>query len=450
MNLRTLYEIAIADLRHSFRLLLKKRALTFVAVLTLALGIGANTAIFGLIESVLLKPLPYHEPDSLVLFQKISSSRGTGLNVSPLDFQDLTSQSDVFASTSAFTTETAVLTGKGEPERLTVSYTTSKFFDVLKIRPLLGRLFTSHEAKPGAGQSVVLGYNLWKRRFGSDPNVAGTSIVLNGRNATILGVAPRSFDFPEKTEMWKPLIFPPEELDPSQRGARWISVISRLKGDSSLEQAQTIFQTLSTQFQKLYPRTHEGLRFSLISLHEHLVKDVRAALIVLLVAVVLVLLIACANVANLLLAHASTREGEIAIRLSMGAGRARLLQQFLTESLLLSFLSAIVGLIFHVWISELLWKLGPVDLSAFQVHTLHFKIFAFNFGVAFVIGVLVGLLPALQASSLQIAPKLSMGGKGAIGGRKPWAKILVSCEVALTLVLLTAAGLLIRSFLLLY
>jgi putative ABC transport system permease protein len=434
------------DLRFAFRQLRKSPGFTFVAVLTLGLGIGANTAIFSLVNSVLLRPLPYLGADRIVYFEGKNPSQGiTDSNISVLDFQDWTMQSEAFSHSALFWTGGAALAEQGrEPERVPRASVTIHFFDLLGVQPMLGRSFLEEEERPGSPTAGVVSEGLWKRRFGSDRSIVGKTITINTQPVTVVGVMPAGFEFPEKTQIWTPADINSAE---EPRDNRSYSALGRLKPGVELEQAQSQISAINAQLAQAFPDTNKGWDAHLARLHERLVRSVRPSLLLLLGAVGCVLLIACANVANLLLARAAARQKEVAIRTALGASRGRVVRQMLTESVLLSVIGGAVGLLLSYWLVELLISISPPNSPRFNEANLDYRVLAFTLAISAFTGLIFGLAPALQASKLDVSGSLKEGGRSGESYRRTSARsLLLIGEVAMSLILLVAAGLLIKSF----
>jgi putative ABC transport system permease protein len=435
-------------------MLRKRPGFTLVAVITLALGIGANTAIFTVVNAVLLRSLPYENSEQLVRIGSANLQKGTRLGTfSPQDFYDWRERNTVFESMAAYDGWSPSLTGTGEPERLAAGRVSSSFFDVLKARPALGRSFLPAEEQRGNHLVAVLSHGLWQRRFGANPSIIGQSITLNGLSYTVVGVMPQGFEPPqfsgldfERPELWAP--FAPDLSQWSRSGRAVDAGIARLKPGVTLQQAEAEMATIGQQLQQQYPESNAGFGTSLASLQDQLVGSIRPALFVFLAAVGFVLLIACANVANLLLARAATRQREIAIRTALGAGRLRVIRQLLTESVLLALLGGGLGLLLALWATDFLVALGSGSIPHPGKIGLDGRVLSFTMALTFVTGIVFGLLPALQASKPDLNETLKDGGRSATGGagRQRLRSLLVVSEIALSLMLLVGAGLLVKSF----
>jgi putative ABC transport system permease protein len=433
------------DIRYAIRRLLKSPSFTAVAVLTLALGIGANSAIFSVVNGVLLDPLPYHDPERLVGIFHLSD--GQRAVMSGPNFTDVKRLSQTLADAAAVTRSRVILTGEGEPVRLDGAQVSAGLFDLLGVRPVLGRTFHADENEPGRQQVAILSHGLWQQRFGADEGVIGKRIMLDGVSTEVVGVMPKDFSFPSARQLWTPLEYSPALLR-EQRGAWYLTVVGRAKAGIPIERVTAEIETIGAQLATQYPDNNEGLGFTAVSLHEATVGDIRKAVFVLLGAVGFVLLIACANVANLLLARAAGRETEMAVRSALGAARGRLIRQLLTESIILSLAGAALGLLVAVWGVDLLKGLRPAGVPRLDNVTVDTDVALFTMGLAVATGLLFGLVPAFQSTGIAIAGSLKEAGRGALStrGGARMRSTLVVAEMALAVMLLAGAGLLIRSF----
>ena len=433
------------DLRYAVRRLAKSPAFTGVALLTLALGIGANTAIFSVVYGVLLKPLPYANPEQLVGVFHVSE--GNRAVMSGPNFTDVKNQAKTLQHVSAFTRQRMILTGQGEPVRLDGAGVSGSLFDLLAVQPLLGRTLRESDNQPGQTRVVVLSHNLWLQRFGGDARVVGRHILLDGVSHEVVGVMPEGFSYPAGRAMWTPLEYT-EQLTTTQRGAWYLTVLARARPGVPLDQVTAEVETIGRQLATQYPDANEGLGFTTLSLHEAIVGDVRKAVLVLLGAVGCVLLIACVNVANLLLARAAARESEIAVRSALGAGRGRIIRQLLTESVILGVLGGGLGLLLAVWGVEGLLRMEPQGIPRLGDVRVDPTVIGFTMGLSLLTGILFGIVPAFQSARSGLSSTLKESGRGALTSRSGsrMRTVLVVAEVALAVTLLIGAGLLIRSF----
>ncbi|HKV13031.1 MAG TPA: ABC transporter permease [Thermoanaerobaculia bacterium] len=434
------------DVRFGLRTLLKSPGTTLAALLALALGIGANTAIFSVVNGVLLKPLPYPDSGELALVWEKNPELGfPRFTVAPPNFVDWSRQSRSFEHMAAIETTRFNLTGGEQPQAVQGARVSASFFRLLGVEPARGRGFRPEEDRPGAERVAVISHGLWQSRFGSDPAVAGRPIQLDGQGYTVVGIAPEGFQFPSERQIWVPNT---ADLASEGRGGHYLLVVARLKDGVSAEAAETEMSGIASQLEKAYPDSNTGWGIDVIPLRENMVEDVRPALVILLVFVSFVLLIACANVANLLLARVAAREREIALRTALGAGRTRLIRQMLTETLVLFLAGGALGLLLAWWGTKALIALDPEGLPRTQEIGLDGGVLLFTLLVSLATGLLFGLVPALSAAGRQLAESLKEGGRALAGGVRGRAvrNLLVAGQVALTLVLLVGAGLLIRSF----
>ena len=435
------------DLRFAMRTLLKSPGFTLIAVVTLALGIGANTAIFSVVNAALLRPLPY--PDAERLVRVYSAQEGDRSTVSPPDFADWRAQAGVFEHAAALNSSSDfTLTGSDEPVRVPGAQVTPDFLEVLRTPPALGRGFSESDGVVGQNRVAILGYGLWQQRFGARPDIVGQPIELDGVRYSVVGVMPRGFEYPQGAELWTPLAFTAEEMA-TQRGAHYLDVIARLKPGVTIEGAQAAMEAIAARLAQQYPKSDKGWSAQVSSMRDSLVGDVRPALLILLGAVGLVLLIACANVANLLLARSMTRGREIAIRTALGASRAAIVRGILAESMLLAALGGAAGLVVASWATSALIKLQPDAIRGLGAVTIDRSVLAFTIALVLITGLLFGILPALQASRIaDVSSRLKESSRSTTGGREWWRArgVLVGAEMALAVMLLAGAGLLMRSF----
>jgi putative ABC transport system permease protein len=441
-------ETLFNDIRFGFRSLKKRPGFTVVALVALALGIGANTAIFSLVNAVLLRPLPFREPDRLVWIWGNIRNGGNHASVSPLDFLDYRRQNKTFEEFAAvFTVPLSLnLTGNGEPERLSAAGVTGNYFQALGIQAALGRTLGLENESPGHDQVVVLSYGFWQKRFAGDPKIINKTVALDGRTWEVIGVMPKDFGFPQDAQVWIPMNF---DYSPEmrQRKAHFLRPIGRLKAGITLTQAQADTDTISAQLEQQFPDSNTGWNLRLVPLREQLVGDTRPTLLILFGAVGFVLLIACANVANLLLVRAAGRQKEIALLTALGAGRLRIARQMITESLLLALAGGVLGTLLAMWGLELLVGLSNDSLPPTTRVGIDGTVLGFTLLVSVLTGLLFGLVPAIRTLKINLSDSLKEGGRGAGEGiqRNRMRSLLVVFESAIAVVLLIGAGLLIRS-----
>jgi putative ABC transport system permease protein len=438
------------DIAYGARMLRKSRGLTSVAVLSLALGIGAISTIFSFVNGIMLRPLPYHEPERLVLLDETALKQGIeSMSVSFPNFVDWREQNHSFEDIACYDTGGFAIGGGGqgggaEPEQLQGAFVNHGIFEILGVAPILGRTFTADEDQPDHDLVVILSYGLWQRRFGGDSNILGQTIMLNNRPRVAIGVMPKDFQFPEVAEAWGPLALTTKIYTRTSHG---LSAIARLRPGVTLNQAQAEMISIASNIEAQNPVTNEGLSVNVISLRASLVGDYKKALLILLGVVGFVLLIACVNVANLLLARATARQKEIAIRAALGANRGRIFRQLLTESLLLGLISGAIGLVLAMWGMQLLLAAIPIDIPFWMKFDLDGRVLGFTAACSLLTGFVFGTAPALDASTPDLNETLKEGGRsGAGGGRHRLRSLLVVSEIALSLVLLVGAGLMMRSF----
>jgi len=439
-------ETLFKDIRYGIRNLLKRPGFAAVAVITLALGIGANSAMFSVVNAVLLRPLSYPESDRIVLLEGVNPSQGiTDSNMSIPDFADWQKQNQVFEQIAGFVTGGSLLTSGDETERVRGTGVTADFFPLFRTNALKGRTLQADDSQKGRESVVVLSYGLWQRRLGADQNIVGSKVILRGKSATVVGVMPPGFDYPAQSELWVPF---PVDAAEERRDNRYVEVITRLKQGVTLSQAQAQMDTINQRLAQTYVETNSGWNVRLIKLQERLVGAMRLSLLVLLGAVAFVLLIACANVANLLLARATARQKEIAVRTALGASRWRVIRQLLTESVLLSFAGGAVGLLLSVWLTKLFIAVSPPNTPRFDEIKPDARVFAFTLALTVITGLVFGLAPALQGSRIDLNVGLKEGGRSGSGGAQNTRlrSVMMVSEIALSFMLLVGAGLLIKSF----
>jgi putative ABC transport system permease protein len=435
----------LQDLRYALRILKKNPGFSGVAIITLALGIGANTAIFSVVNAVLLRSLPYAEPDRLVMVweKRPNEGRFKG-NVAPADFFDWRERNQTFEGIAALTESTVELSGKGDPERVSAGEVSSSFFEVLGVRPAFGRTFSIEHEQAGRHRVAIISDGLWQRRFGSDRELVGKTILLNDEQFEVIGILQPGFRFPgEEIQLWRPMVSNSQEM--RSRVRHFLTVYARLKEGTTLEQSTVEMDRIGSELAQEFPNSNSTHGAHVVSLKESLVGEVSGAMLILLGAVSLLLLIACANVANLLLARSAAREKEIALRSALGARRIRIVRQLLTESMLLSIVGGTLGVLLALWGVELLAHQVPSEVPRLHDLTPDVPVLLYTLGVSVFTGLLFGSAPAFQLSRARFGEALKEGARGSRAGQRIRNYLVIS-EVSLALVLLIGAGLLMRSF----
>ncbi len=447
----------LQDVRYGFRMLTKTPGFTAVAIITLALAIGANSAIFSVVNTALLRPFPFHQPDRLAVVWERQSQRGLPfMFASPPNYADWREQNQVFEEIAAFDPRGFFLKQADESVRVQGARVTASLFSTLRVPPLAGRVFDESEDRPNAPRVVVLGYALWRDRFGADRNLIGQAITINEESHTVIGVMPPAFKFPppinleggtpdQKTDLWVPFAL---DMKTGQRGAHFMRVIARLKPGVTLDRANTEMNAIAARLEQSFSDTNKGWDIAIVPLNEQVLGEIRPALIALMAAVGFVLLIACVNIANLMLARGAARQKEMAIRSALGAGRWRIVRQLITESLLLALAGGAAGLLVANTGIDILIRFAPRDVPRLEDAAIDGAVMGFALAVSLLTGFLFGLAPALQTFSLDLNQWLKEGGRSSSeGGRMRLRGALVVVEVALSMVLLVGAGLLFQSFL---
>ncbi|HEV2828799.1 MAG TPA: ABC transporter permease [Pyrinomonadaceae bacterium] len=443
----------LRDISYGVRSLLKHPGFTAIVILTLAVGIGASSAIFSVVNTVLLRPLPYRNADRMVVIQELDPT-GKRTQVTPANFLDWRAQNTVFEQLAAILTRPANLASADQAERVNFAMTSANFFTVFGTEPARGRFFIPSDEQAGHAPIAVVSHQLWQRRFGGDESLIGKPITLDGNTYTVVGVAPAGFQYPNKTDLWVPpyRLAPTlnERMDPTQvRGFGMLATVALLKPGVPLAQAASEIETITARLRQQYPESNNRRFNRVYSLHDYLVGETGPMLLMLFGAVGFVLLIACANVANLLLASAATRQREMAIRTALGASRLRVMQQLLTESLLLALAGGAIGLLLALWGVAAMTRLLPRDFPRLGEIALDWRVLGFTLLASVLTGILFGFAPALQISKTDVQESLKESGRGASGSLRHHRlrSLLIVGEVALSVVLLVGAGLLFRSFL---
>src|SRR6266480_301772 len=453
----------LKDLRFALRQLVKRWGFTAIAVLTLALAIGATTAVLSLVNALLIRPLPYREPQQLVLLlQHFKSQNLERIPVSPAEFVDYETRAHSFEKLGAFSYTNFNLAGEDKPERISGATVTAGVLRLLGVSPIKGRFFEPEECTLGRDNVVIISARLWQRRFNSDPQIIGTQLLLNGKSFTVVGVMPASFDFPlqlfnlgngaqfgGRAEIWQPLAFTDDQM--KARYSRSFAIIGRLASGTSPARAQAEIEAINAQMRREHPNNYgKGNSFGgdVLPLHDLAVGGMRPALLILLSAVFLVLLIACANLTTMLLARAAAREREMAIRVALGAGPLRLLKQVLTESVLLALIGGVAGVLLALWGVELLKVIGAQTVPRLREVNVDVGVLGVTLAIAVGTGIIFGLAPGLASGRSELTEALKEGGRSSTAGtrRNRLRNGLVIAEVALALVLLSGAGLLMKSF----
>ncbi len=440
MNVSTI----LRDVRYAIRMLLRNPGFTAIALMTFAIGIGANTAVFSVFNAVLLRPLPYPDADRITMMWLDNRPQGITEDIASYPiYRDWREQNTVYEHVAAFRSAAFTLTGAGEPERIDGALTTANFHDVIGLKPVLGRLYGEGHETPGKDAVVMLSYGLWQRQFGGAPDVLGRTMTLNGVPHEIIGVMPAELRVPSTAQLWKPLA--PSEQQREARGSFWLPIIGRLKPGVSVEQAQTEMSGIAARLEQTYP-VQAGFGAKIVALHEQIVGDVERSLLVLMAAVGCVLLIACANLGNLMLGRTAARRKELAIRAALGARRGRLIRQIVTETFVLAVAGSVLGLLLAFWVTEFFVSVGGEAIPRADTIGIDAPVLLFTLALAVISAVLAGLLPSIHATRSDLREHLQEGGReGASGGSRRTRSTLIAAEVALAFVLLAGAGILVRT-----
>ena len=434
----------IRDVRYAVRMLLRNPGFTAIALLTFAVGIGVNTAVFSVFNAVLLRPLPYPDADRITMMWLDNRPQGIKEDIGSYpNYRDWREQNTTYAHVAAFRPGAFTLTGSDDPERIQGAFTTASFHDVLGLKPVLGRVYTEENEREGNGAVVLLSHGLWQQKFGGAPDVLGKTMILNGLPHEIIGVMPPELRVPANAQLWRPLV--PTEGQRTSRGSFWLPVIGRLKPGVTAEQAQTEMSGIAERLEQVYP-VQAGFGANIVPLHRQIVGDVERSLLVLMAAVGCVLLIACANLGNLMLGRTAARRKELAIRTALGARRGRLIRQIVTETFVLALAGSVLGLLLAFWATEFFVSVGGDAIPRAETIGIDGPVLLFTLALAAVSALLAGLVPAIQASKTALREHLQEGGReGGGGGSRRTRSALIAAEVALAFVLLAGAGILVRT-----
>jgi len=426
-------------------MLLRNPGFTTIALLTFAVGIGINTAVFSVFNGVLLRPLPYPDADRITMMWLDNRVQGIKEDIGSYpNYRDWREQNTTYEHVAAYTGASMTMTGSDEPERLSAAQTTANFFAVMGIQPVLGRVYTEDQEKVGNDAVVVLAHGLWQRKFGGTPDVIGKTIVLNGRAHEIIGVMAPELALPQRAQLWKPLAAP--DALRTQRNSFWLPVIGKLKPGVTVTQAQTEIGDIADRLEKAYPQAQAGFGAYIVPIHKQLVGDIERSLVVLMAAVGCVLLIACANLGNLMLGRTAARRKELAIRTALGARRGRLIRQIITETFVIAIAGSGLGLLLAFWATEFFVSLGGDAIPRKEAIAIDGRVIMFTLGLATVSALVAGVIPAIQASRAAVRDHLQEGGReGGTGGSRRTRSVLIAAEMALAFILLASAGVLLRT-----